>query len=201
MHALLPTQIGDDPLISVALPIISVVIAAAGIGIPVAIFAAESRKRRTADIEERKRRAIERAIDAVDRAIRAQMLYPVSRIWTSPELEISMVLSRLLLELPVSETDVATWVGRQAQLVQLEPNRKKATTTLVQISFKLASWNRGEVTTSWFTSALARDNFENDLIIPKRVRLRKAIDDTLAWAKVETLPLVLVLIARRVLKQ
>jgi len=177
----------------------SVVVAVVGVSVPVGLFVMESRRRRRSDLVEQRRTAIIHVLDAVDRIARGQALFPLSQIWMRPEAELSLTLSRLLLELPKAERDVAMWVARQTQLIQLESRQSARLALAVEVSFKLAAWHQGDLQLKWFSDQLASDPFNETLRIPLHIKIKKFLAELWAWTRIQALFLGAVLTLRKLL--
>lgn len=92
----------------------------------------------------------------------------------SAQLELALLLPRLVSELPADDEAVARWVARQVQLVGAQPTRKRAVRESVHITSKLIEWKQGKVETGWFAEANLRDPFDAAYSPPLSVRLRQA---------------------------
>ncbi|MEO8528137.1 MAG: hypothetical protein ABI435_03580 [Pseudolysinimonas sp.] len=160
-------------------------VAVAGVGVPVLLFTAEWRRRRIADAIESRRRAIEQVLGAADRATRAYVQFPFSLLWMRPELEFSLALSRLLLDLSSKEDNVGRWVARQIQRMRDARSRKTGVAISLDIGFRLAAWHRGDIPINWFTAELEADPFEAGKPMPTSTRLSRYFEELVAWMKIE----------------
>lgn len=151
------------------------VAAAAAIMVTLGIFSVESYRARKAARANARREAVARVLDVVERASRAHVLLPISRVWTKPEMEMSLVLPRLVSELEPADRDVATWVARRIQRMQLARSDKDAIRIAQRVGFELAAWQHGSRPTGWFTAELVDDPFDPHLRIPKSTTVRRGI--------------------------
>ena len=96
-------------------------------------------------------------------------------MFVPPEFELSLSLPSLLVALPRGEEAVAYWIARQIQLVQLESNPRKALKKTNAISFRLASWYRGDVPLQWFQDDVRKDQWDPEYKVPRLARVRKQL--------------------------
>jgi len=92
----------------------------------------------------------------------------------SAQLELALLLPRLVSELPAEDGAVARWVARQVQLVSAQPTSKRAVRESVNITSKLIEWKQGKAETAWFVEANQRDPFDAGYRPTLSVRLRQA---------------------------
>jgi hypothetical protein len=156
-----------------------VVVALVGLIITIGIYASQSANARRAVSVQERRRLVGDIIDRVVAANRTYARWPLGNVFVPPEFELSLSLPSLLVALPRGEEAVAYWIARQIQLVQLESNPRTALQKTNAISFRLASWYRGDVPSQWFQGEVANDQWDPKYKVPRLTHLRKQL--WLSW--------------------
>jgi hypothetical protein len=169
------TQPADWTAIGVIVTGVGVFVALVGLIITIAIYASQTANaRRAASVQDR-RRLVGDIIDRVVAANRTYARWPLGNVFIPPEFELSLSLPSLLVALPRGEEAVAYWIARQIQLVQLESNPRKALQKTNAISFRLASWYRGDVPLQWFQDDVRKDQWDPEYKVPRLTRVRKQL--------------------------
>ena len=152
-----------------------VFVAVVGLIITIGIYASQSANARRAASDKDRRRLVSAIIDRVVAANRTHARWPLGNAFVPPEFELSLSLPSLLVALPRGEEAVAYWIARQIQIVQLESNARKALQQTNAISFRLASWYRGDVLLQWFQDEAAHDRWDPTYKVPRLTHLRKQL--------------------------
>lgn len=152
-------------------PALGVIVTGAGVIVTIVLFALQSARSTRHARTAARREVVSRVIDTVERASRAYALYPISKLWTRPEMELLLVLPRLVLALDSRERDIAVWVARQVQRMQLEKSEKRAIAVAQTVGFHLAEWHHGQRPLSWFKSQLETDPYDPRFSVPRQIRL------------------------------
>jgi len=118
------------------------------------VFAVGESRRVVAARHETKRLVVSRMLDVLDRAIRAQALPPLIRRFRNPDIELSLSLQRLMLDLPKEDLPVAAWAGGQVQRMVEEGTGRRYLNRATHLQAQLVSWYRGDKSTQWFVEAL-----------------------------------------------
>lgn len=147
-------------------PAFGVIVTGLGVIVTVVLFLVQSsRQKKDARVAARKQ-IVSRVLDTVERASRAYALYPLSKVWTRSEMEVVLVLPRLILELEPEDRDIAAWVGRQVQRMQLQTSDKAALQIAQTLAFQLAEWHHGNRPLAWFRSELVADPYDMSFTVP-----------------------------------
>lgn len=115
---------------------------------------------------------VDRVIETGERYVRKIARGPLQS--RSAQLELALLLPRLVSELPLEDEAVARWVARQVQIVGAQPTSKRAVRESVNITSKLIDWKHGKVETAWFAGANQLDPFDAGYRPPLSIRLRQA---------------------------
>lgn len=150
-----------------------VIVTGLGVIVTVVLFLVQSRRQRIQARLVARQELVSRVLDTIERASRAYALYPLSRLWTRSEMEIVLVLPRLVLELDSQDRDVAVWVARQVQLMQMETSDKGAVKIAQAIGIQLAEWHHGTRSLQWFTSELAKSPYDPNFTAPRANRAKR----------------------------
>ena len=147
-----------------------------GVGVLAAVVAigvhrAGGRSRRAEAIHEQQRQTVVRMLDTIDDSIRAGLVPRVFRPSRSPELELTLALPRLLLDLPKADLPVATWAAGQLQLARNAVRRKNFVKQVVDVEAALISWHRGDLPWRWFEERLESRPYDATFRLPLRRRL------------------------------
>lgn len=147
-----------------------------GVGILAAVVAvlvhqAGERSRRREALAEQQRQAVVRMLDTIDEAIRAGLIPRIFRPSRSPELELTMALPRLLMDLPRQDLPVATWAAGQIQQARSRLRRREFVERVVAVEAALISWHRGDLAVSWFEEQLSQTPYDPQFRLRRRTRI------------------------------
>lgn len=107
-----------------------------------------------------KRTAVLRMLDVVDQSLHAQRFPSFMRYWRHSEVDLALVLPRLLIDLPKEEIPMATWVAKQVQVMAWEGSGPTYVGLATLISEKLVGWSRGDVPAKWFEAELEKNPWD-----------------------------------------
>lgn len=133
----------------------------------------EIRRSRTAKRESR-RQLVVRVLDVVDDVITLQLKPPLLRGFRSPDVDVALMLQRLLLDLDKSELSVSRWVWAQTQRLTLTETKKDYVARASRIQGQLVSWHRGDIDVAWFDEDLTREPVDDNFAIPKTTAWKRA---------------------------
>lgn len=154
-------------------PAFGVIVTGLGVIVTVMLFLVQSaRQKRETRLAARKV-LVSRVLDTVEKASRAYALYPLSKFWTRSEMEVVLVLPRLILELDPQDRDIAIWVARQVQRMQMETSDKGAVRIAQALAFQLAEWHQGNRPLAWFSAQLAADPYDTGFVVSRRTRAKR----------------------------
>jgi len=164
----------------------ALIVSIAALIVSTIIFVIESRRRRSEDTErlargqasenERARRdSVEKVIDIVERAARAQTRFPFGPVLNRTEFEFAISIPRLLVALPPEDREIGTWVMVRLQEMQALPKAKDATAISFKVALRLAGWQRGEIPTDWFVDELKSKPFDPNFTVSRVVKIRRQL--------------------------
>ncbi|GAA4682671.1 hypothetical protein [Frondihabitans cladoniiphilus] len=133
----------------------------------------EIRRSRTAKKEAR-RQLVVRVLDVVDDVITLQLKPPLLRGFRSPDVDVALMLQRILLDLDKSELSISTWVWAQTQRLTLTETKHDYVLRASRMQGQLVSWHRGDIDVSWFDEDLAREPVIDKFSIPKTTAWKRA---------------------------
>lgn len=165
---------------------IGVIITGGALIVSIIIFVLENRRHRAEDVErlarqqaneiERARRdSVEKVIDIVERAARAQTRFPFGPVLNRTEFEFAISIPRLLVALPPEDREIGTWVVVRLQEMQALPKAKDATGVSFKVALRLAGWQRGEIPTDWFVDELKSKPFDPNFTVPRMIKIRRQL--------------------------
>lgn len=167
--------------------LVGFVTTAATLFVTVSLFTAEWIRRRVAPHRENRRTIIMRTLDTLDRAVRIRIRSSILPIGPGVELEYTILLPRLLADLPRKDRQIAGWVASEIQRMQRQPSDKQAFEIAVGVSAKLVDWYRGRVDRAWFQQALVAQPYDPHFVQPGRVKLARQWNAGVQWFKLTTL--------------
>lgn len=142
------------------------------VAVSLLLYGAEYLRRRFSARRDARRQAVERVLDALERAMRRHVGF--SRyLSTSPAIDYAVVYPRLALELPGKSVVVAGWLWRQVQHLLLETDPTASLRRQSELAGRLVSWCRGETRLPWFVQQLAADPVDHNFTVPLSVKLRR----------------------------
>ncbi|MCU1584533.1 MAG: hypothetical protein JWM49_1089 [Microbacteriaceae bacterium] len=124
-----------------------------------------------------------RVLDTLDALIRFMIRPAFVSVWTNPQIEYTLLMPRLLLDLGREDRMLAAWVQRQIQLMQLATSKKEAVRIRASVAEKLLGWHLGEINTAWFADQVRNDPAAVKLEIPLRAKAKQLSNDAWAWAQ------------------
>jgi hypothetical protein len=144
--------------------------------VAIGVYRAGERARRDEARHEQQRLMVARMLDTIDDSIRVGLVPRIFRPSRSPELELTMALPRLLMDLPKDDLAVAEWAAGEVQRARGKVRRKDFVQQVLTVEFALISWHRGDLPLSWFKERLQVRQYQKDFRLPSSRRL-------LLWAR------------------
>jgi hypothetical protein len=161
----------DPVLIAIISGTVTLGVGVLAASVAIGVHRAGARSRRAEAAHEQQRQTVVRMLDTIDDSIRAGLVPRVFRPSRSPELELTMALPRLLLDLPKADLPVATWAAGQLQLARKAVRRKNFVQQVVDVEAALISWHRGDVPLQWFEQRLESQPYDPTFRLSLRSRL------------------------------
>lgn len=147
--------------------------------VAVTIYRRGERGRARDAAREQQRLNVVRMLDTMDSAVRSRLSLPLVRGLRDLNTDVLLALPRLLIELPKVDLPVATWCAGQVQQGIQIVHRKPFIDCMLNIEARLISWHRGDITIEWFEDALKTEPYDPDFQVPKKMRIRSWLQDTL----------------------
>lgn len=166
----------DELLIAVAGGAVTLGVGVLAAVVAIGVHRAGERARREDARYEQQRQMIVRMLDTIDDSIRAGLVPRIFRPSRSPELELTMALPRLLLDLPSADLAVAEWAASEVQRARGKVRRMDFVQRVVAVESALISWHRGDLPLSWFKERLNDRPYQKDFRLSRPRRL-------LLWAR------------------
>lgn len=151
--------------------------------VTVVLFAWDRLSTRARAKRELKRQLVARVIDTFDASTRSLIRPAFMQAWTNAELEYTLLLPRLLLDLNGRDRFVALWMHRQIQLMRLAVTKSERVTARASVVERLLEWNEGTRKSGWFAQQVRDDPPRAEFSVPARTRLRQFSRDSWAWAQ------------------
>jgi hypothetical protein len=145
-----------------------------------------------------RRDVVARVLDAFDSSARAMARPVFVKAWVNPELEFTLLVPRLLVDLPKGDRVISAWLLRQVQLMRLAATNSDRVKIGANVGDRLLQWQHHEIKVKWFIDQLANDPVSPEFKVPLRVKVTQTVRDS--WAYVQLLVVLagVVLIARQV---
>jgi hypothetical protein len=151
--------------------------------VTIILFAVDRLLTRRAEGTERRRQLVERVLDTFDRSTRALIRPAFVQVWTNAEVEYTLLLPRLLLEVAPKDRVIARWMHRQVQHMQLAVTRTEKVLRRARVAEALTQWHLGEVDNKWFEEQLKSDPLDPVFRVPRRTMARRLARDGWAWVQ------------------
>ncbi|WP_412161733.1 hypothetical protein [Curtobacterium flaccumfaciens] len=161
----------DAVIIAVVSGAVTLGVGVLAAAVAIGVHRAGERSRRADALHEQQRQTVVRMLDTIDNSIRAGQIPRIFRPTRSPELELTMALPRLLLDLPKADLPVATWAAGQIQQARRAVHRKNFVEQVVAVEAALISWHRGDLPLQWFEERLESRPFDTKFRLPRRTRV------------------------------
>lgn len=161
----------DAVIIAVVSGAVTLGVGVLAAAVAIGVHRAGERSRRADALHEQQRQTVVRMLDTIDNSIRAGQIPRIFRPTRSPELELTMALPRLLLDLPKADLPVATWAAGQIQQARSAVRRKNFVEQVVAVEAALISWHRGDLPLQWFEERLESRPFDTTFRLPRRTRV------------------------------
>ena len=151
--------------------------------VTVALFAWDRLSSRARAKRELKRQLVARVLDAFEASTRSLIRPAFVQAWTNAELEYTLLLPRLLLDLNGRDRFIALWMHRQIQLMRLAVTKRERVAARALVAERLIDWNAGTRKSAWFAQQVREDPPSPKFSVPTPIRIRQFSRDSWAWAQ------------------
>ncbi|WBU36705.1 hypothetical protein [Homoserinibacter sp. YIM 151385] len=151
--------------------------------VTVGLFAWDRAASRASAKRELKRQLVARVLDAFESSTRSLIRPAFVQAWTNAELEYTLLLPRLLLDLNGRDRFIALWMHRQIQLMRLAVTKRERVAARAVVAERLIEWNAGTRKSAWFAQQVREDPPSSRFAVPTPTRIRQFSRDSWAWAQ------------------
>lgn len=166
--------------------------------VTVVLFAIDRCLQRKSAREAARREMVARVLRTFEGSMRTLARPVLVRAWQNPDLEFTLLIPRLLVDLPSRDRVIAKWLLRQVQLMRLAVTTRERVAIGAHVGQSLVRWQHREIKARWFTEQLATDPLATDFRVPTRTRVRQVTRDSWAWAQLLGLLAAVGMISRQV---
>jgi hypothetical protein len=151
--------------------------------VTVLLFAAEWIRRRVVAHRENRERIINRTLDTLEKAAHSYIRTSIFPIGSRVEVEYTILIPRLLVDLPKNERYVAAWVAEEVQRMLSQTSDKKAFEVATNVASKLVDWYHHDLKRDWFKAELDKTPYNPKFKQPRKVKVARMWRAGVQWSK------------------
>jgi hypothetical protein len=121
---------------------------------------------------ESRRQLVSRVLDVVDALVKQRTLPVLLIAWRRKEIDLALLQTRLVLDLPKKDQVIAKWVWAQTERLVIAKDESEVTRRAIAIGGALSLWHQGFCKRKWFKGQLALEPVIEELKISAAAKWR-----------------------------